>query len=79
MNRAYLKRLIIRLRRSPSMIKMLARQPDVVEEVVMSLPEPTTDELIAKLIERYHEHDFDARVWLNDVIENKTEALHRRS
>ncbi len=79
MKRAYLKRLIVRLQRSPSMIRMLARQPDVVEEVVMALPEPTTEELIAQIIDRYHKHDVDAQVWLNELIENKNAALCRRA
>lgn len=79
MNKPYLKRLLSRMMRSARMIRWIAQQPDVVDEVVMSLPEPTTEELITKILERYHHHDIDAQVWLTDVANKQPNALLRRS
>lgn len=79
MKKSYLKRLIARLSRSGNMIRWLAKQPEVVEEVVQRLPDCSTEELIEQLLERYHNHDIDAQVWLKEVAQHKPEALLRRA
>lgn len=79
MKKAFLRRLISRIQHSARLIRIVAKQPDVIEEVVMSLPEPTTEELITKILDRYHNHDIDAQVWLSDVANKQPQALLRRS
>ena len=57
----------------------LAEDKDIIEMVLEVQPEPNSNELIAKVIEAYHNHDMDVQQWVQLLfMQSKTALVPRK-